>query len=438
MDYIAQIKPEHFATPGSAEKAGIFFVGDPGNPTTAGYFNEVRLSVGSVVLTACRAPEMAFESFGAPHPTFREGYKAFYKIAHQRDIALSVVHGSHYDHPFVGFVPSFYYPLATLPCEVAEKAQTTATLRPAGEAETADAQRAFVMDPWAPKLHPPMSRGEVHVVEQDRQTAGYARSDARLTRIDADQMSRRRLDYTLVSDITVSSREAALAVLKLAADRARHSGRDTLCLMHSHQTLITRTLLELGGCYSIRNGCPLANLGERMACILDLGLLVEQLAAEMERRFAASPAAEGEADLSIEMDGQVVGFRTRDGRLEIVHHELPIHRRLPRWVVTRLVLGYWSGRDVLEMGPLAWDRSDGIVADDIDMDQTPLTLPEEEALLLESLFPKLWPTAWPDPDVWAWLIGEPVPDYYFPRKGRTLDPKTRATISRLRWPWLGR
>jgi hypothetical protein len=89
------------------------------------------------------------------------------------------------------------------------------------------------------------------------------------------------------------------------------------------------------------------------------------------------------------------------------------------------------------MGPLPWDRGDGIVPDDLQLDNSPLTLPEPESALFCALFPKLWPTSWPDTDVWAWLLGQKHPAYYFGME-KYLSDKAKATIARLRFPWLGR
>ena len=103
--------------------------------------------------------------------------------------------------------------------------------------------------------------------------------------------------------------------------------------------------------------------------------------------------------------------------------------------VTRLFAGFYGGRDVLTMGPIPWDRSDGRTPDDIERDNRPLRLPPPEAALLEALFPKLWPVAWPDPDVWPWVIGKQHPSY---QHEQAKTPEMKARIDALQFPWFGR
>lgn len=64
----------------------------------------------------------------------------------------------------------------------------------------------------------------------------------------------------------------------------------------------------------------------------------------------------------------------------------------------------------------------------------PLRLPDAEAELFRILFPKLWPCAWPDPDVWPWIVGEPHPRYQGEERK---SPAMRAQIDALRFPWVG-
>jgi hypothetical protein len=172
-----------------------------------------------------------------------------------------------------------------------------------------------------------------------------------------------------------------------------------------------------------------------MVRIIDFEALGLELADEFRWRFTGSPVRGNEASLSIEMDGATIGFRAADGELDVTTDRQKTHRRLPRWVATRLVTGFYSGADVLAMGPIPWDRSDGKTPDDAEMDNRPLELGEPEADLLKVLFPKLWPSSWPDPDVWPWVIGHPHPQYQH-EEGKT--PEMKAAIDALHFPWLGR
>ena len=94
--------------------------------------------------------------------------------------------------------------------------------------------------------------------------------------------------------------------------------------------------------------------------------------------------------------------------------------------------------------PVCWWRPDGgetyrvIYGDlnvrDVPKEEVPESQPEPEAALFEALFPKMWPSASPDPDVWPWVIGEKHPMYQG-EEGKT--PEMKAKIDALRFPWVG-
>jgi len=231
---------------------------------------------------------------------------------------------------------------------------------------------------------------------------------------------------------TVQTREAALAVIRLAAELGEKVGDEEVCFMQSHMTMLTQTMLSLGGTYVLRKSCDQAGLDAEMVAIIDLAGLTRDLQGEFQSRLESSPV--GDAAFSMEMAGMTVGFVVRSGRLDIVDKKQKVHRKLPRWIVTRLVMGYYSGDDVLTMGPLPWDRSDGKTPDDPKLDNRPLELPHREAALFRALFPKLWPTSLPDPDVWPWVIGKPHPKY---QGEEHKTPEMKAQIDALRFPWMG-
>ena len=437
MKYISALRPEHFRSADSAAKAGIFVVGEEGKLTAAGYFNKEEMLIGSTVIPCSRAAELSMESRGAPHPAMMCAYQAYFRLARQQDIHLALVHGCQYTHPFVGFVPCFYYSIATLPAEQARRLTTSAVCEKVDAQERQTAQRAFLLDPNAPKMHPRMMPGEIVAFREGGQTTGYARIKSALERTDSAVMLKRPLDYTLLSDLTVSTREAARAAIKLAGELTAKAKRKTVCMMQSHLSLVTQTIIGLGGEYRLRRPCNDVRLGAQMVCVLDLAGLTRQLEDEFQVRLSRSAAREVKAAFSLEMNGELVGFEAENGKLRLVQLRQSIHRYLPRWIVTRLYLGYYSGEEVLAMGPLPWDRGDGMVPDDLQLDNSPLTLPEPESSLFCALFPKLWPTSWPDTDVWAWLLGQKHPAYYFGME-KHLSDKAKATIARLRFPWLGR
>ena len=239
--------------------------------------------------------------------------------------------------------------------------------------------------------------------------------------------------FGYVNSITVKNREASLAVLYHAAKLAEQAGENEIRILESHETLITQTILSLGGTYLLRPSCPLTGLDAEMAAILDFEGLTHQLRDEFQGRLEKAETL-SRTRLSLEMGGTAVGFVWETGVFEIVSEKQKVHRVLPRWVAARLYMGYYSGEDVLAMGPIPWDRSDGRNPDDPKRDIQPLSLPEEEATLFRALFPKLWPCSLPDPDVWPWVIGEPHPEYQH-EQGKS--PEMKAQIDMVRFPWIG-
>jgi hypothetical protein len=383
------------------------------------------------VLKAVRPREIGGEAEGVPDPAFVKSVRACFKLAKAKGISLSAVHGSQYDHAFCGFVPCFYYSVATLPCERAKSIITRATFRGArGGKETAAGNDAILRDPWLPKMKAFLGGGRMHVVEEDARPVGYFRLDP-----NAHVAARKyAMPHGHVSDITVKTRDAALAVIKLAGELTEKAGDSEIHVLQSHMTLITRTMLALGGRYLLRPSCDVVGLDAEMAAIVDLVRLSQDLRAEFQRRLGASPAHKADGRFSIEMAGATVGFVVDSGRLEIVTRKQKVHRILPRWVLTRLYMGYYSGEDVLAMGPLPFDRSDGRTPDEPSLDMKELRLPEDETEIFEALFPKLWPTSWPDPDVWPWVLGKEHPRYQGEAR-KTAEMK--AKIGALRLPWIG-
>ena len=141
-----------------------------------------------------------------------------------------------------------------------------------------------------------------------------------------------------------------------------------------------------------------------------------------------------EAVSSLDIGGTTVGFCVKAGGAEVVSWKQPVHRDLLRRVLTRLCIGYYSGADVLALGPIPHDRSDGQTPDNSDLDMVPLSLPQSEAALFKALFPKLWPCSMPDPDVWPWVIGEAHSSY---QHEESKMPEMKAKINALRLPWIG-
>ena len=418
--YYGKRNPEYFETVYAAQEANIYVVREGRNVQSAGFYDETALSIGSTVLRAARPREMAGEAGGVPDPIFVKGYQGCFKSAKERGCTLSVIHGSQYDHAFCGFVPCFYYPVATLPRERAQAVMTSAIIREVrDDAEEKAGDAGLLRDPYATKISAGFAGGPMYVVEEDGAPTGYFRVDP------GDRV---------LAQVTVCTREAALAVIKYAGEVAGETGNEDVCFLQSHMTRITRTLLNLGGKVLLRPSCDVVGLDAEMVVIIDLVGLTQSLQGEFQSRLSTLFASECAIGFSIEMDGEVVGFRVQRGRVEIVAQKQRVHRVLPRWVVTRLYVGYYSGEDVLAMGPIPHDRSDGKTPDDPALDMVTLQLPHNEAALFKALFPKLWPCSMPDPDVWPWVIGEEYPHY---QHEESKTPEMKMVIDALRFPWIG-
>ncbi len=428
LSYSGRKRPQDFGSAADAERAGIYVVGPEGRVEGAGYFNEFDLSIGSTVVRAIRPGEMGAEAEGVPDPRFVKSFRACFKLAAERGIHVAAVHGSQFDHAFCGFVPCFYYAVATLPCSAARTIATRAVITEAKGKQVDDARQAYLCDAYAPKMAAYIGGGAAHVVEQDGEVVGYLRATAGFVAHDHSGMN-----FGYVNDITVSTGEAALAVLKLAGQLVEKDGGDEIVLPYSHMTQMTRAILGLGGTSLLRGSCNQVGLDAEMVAIIDLVGLTRDLEGAFRSRLSDSASAGLDAAFSIEMGGVTVGFVARSGCLDISEHKQEVHRVLPRWLVTRLYTGYYSGEDVLAMGAIPCDRSDGKTPDDPALDMTSLLLPDNEAALLRALFPKLWPSSSPDPDVWPWVLGKEHPRY---QGEEHKTPEMKAMIDALRFPWL--
>ncbi|MEW6756177.1 MAG: sigma-70 family RNA polymerase sigma factor, partial [Candidatus Latescibacterota bacterium] len=414
----------------SARQAGIHVVEEGGQVTGAGYFNLMDFGIGTTVLRALRPAEMGGEARGVPDPAFVRSFHACFALARAQGVHLAAVHGSQYDHAFCGFVPCFYYPVVTLPGARLRSVTTRATLTEATSSEAEEARRAWLQDPYTPRLSAYLGGGVPHVVRQDSEVVGYARLNP-----DFDPAAAHGMPFGFLTDVTVRTREAALAVLRRAAGLAAARGLKTLTLMQSHQTLVARTLLSLGGTYRLRSPCDLPGLDAEMVAILDLAGLTRDLEDEFRRRWESAGRPGAGAALSLASGGQVAGFATDGHELRVVDEPQAVHCALPHWVTVRLYVGYYSGADVLAMQPLAWGPYDEAPAGDPTATGGWLGLPPAEQALLTALFPALWPVSWPDPDVWPWVVGQEHPRY---QHGEAKDAQMRDRIDGLELPWMGR
>ncbi len=317
----------------------------------------------------------------------------------------------------------------TLPLDIALSVTTTAKFIKAGKNQEQLANDAYKHDPYVPKMSAYIGGGVPHVIMENNKTIGYAKIDANFNPADACNMP-----FGYVCDIIAHTRDAALAVIKKAAQLAQKNGDKEICLMYSHMTLTTRTMINLGGTYILRSSCDLPGLDAEMVAIIDLPSLTKSLKQEFRNRLKNRRGQNIEASFSIEMQGEVVGFKANKGEFEIIDKKQPVHRILPRWLVTRLYMGYYSGEDIFAMGPIPDGRNDGKTPDNKKLDMKEFKLPENEAELFKALFPKLWPTSLPDPDVWPWVISQKHLIYQHNIKK---IPAVKDKIDKLKFPWFG-
>jgi RNA polymerase sigma factor (sigma-70 family) len=429
--YTGKREPEGFRSVEAAQDANISVVTEAGKVESAGYYGEMDWSIGGTILPVVRPREMAGEMAGGPDPVFVKSFQGCFRMARERGRTLSVLHGSMFDHGFCGLVPSFYYSVATLPVEIARNISVELESREvADEKERKRGCETLLKDPYAAKITAFLGGGRMHVLEKNGEALGYYNVNPGV--FEKAWKARMGKPFGYVNRITVSNRDAALGVLRHAAEMAKEAGEEEVRILESHETLITKTLLSLGGTYLMRPSCPLARLDAEMAAILDFEGLTHQLRDEFQSRLEKAGTL-SDAKLSIEMAGTTVGFVWKSGTLEVAAKRQKVHRVQPRWVVTRLYMGYYSGEDVLTMGPIPCDRDDGRNPDDPKRDMQSLSLPEKEAALFKALFPRLWPCSLPDPDVWPWVIGEPHPRYQHEKEK---SPEMKARIDALKFPWI--
>lgn len=416
-----------------ARRLGLFVVEEDGVVSSAGQIGEGTRRIGSAtVKVAGSSAGIAGEADGVPHPAFVRGFRGHFRLAREAGRRMVMVHGSLYDHAFCGFVPCFYYPVASLPSDVAAEAQTDATARETVDAPETQAVRRELGDnldaTWNQAF---MGGGTQYVAELGGARVAYFH-------VDRDGPAKARehgTDFGYVNDIHAVTRDGALAAIRVAGEIARDAGETHAHLVESHKTLVTRAVLALGGTYVLRAPCDLPGLDSELVAVIDFAGLTRDLQGEFEASLRASGASGLTAGLSLDMGETTVGLSAESGRVTVTEDRQPTHRALPRWVATRLYMGFYSGEDVLRMGLIPWDRADGRAPDDPERDMQPFALPEPEASLFRALFPKRWPCASPDPDVWPWVMGREHPRY---QHEDAKSDEMKAQIDALSFPWVGR
>ena len=282
IDYHARHHPEHFKSVDAAAKAGVFVVGREGEVSGAGYFGEAAWSIGSTIIRRALIDEIGGEGKGVPDPAFLMGCKGALKLAKEQGINIAVVHGSQFDHGLCGFVPCFYYAVATLSTDRARQVQTRATVREVRDADEAEeGWRAFMTDPYSTKGWGLIGPAPVtHVVEDRNEVVGYL-----AVHPDGNRRARKYgLPFGFMPTVTLKTREAALAAIKLHGDLAAEAGGDEIVVLQSHMTEITKTILSLGGRYVLRPSCDEIGLDAEVVAVTDFLGLTKELEDRLEQK----------------------------------------------------------------------------------------------------------------------------------------------------------
>lgn len=440
--YHGRRQTESLSSLAAAQRENVYLVEEGGKSVSAGWLDLSLMGIGTTILEIARPREFAGEGEGVPDPRFVRSVRGAFELARQRGISLSAVHGSMWDHAQCGYVPCFYYPVTTLDCRTAAGVESRAVLVEATDEQAEAARMAYLHDPFVPRMSGYIGGGQWHLIQQAGEVVGYARVNP-----DFDTACHSNMPLGYVCSITVQTREAALAVIRRTAELAEKAGQRQIYFMQSHMTMLTRTMLSLGGTYQLRGSCDLPGLDAEMVAVIDLFGLTQALHGEFQAAVATvGCAATGlTARLSIEMDGQIAGFVVHNGRLDLVAERQPLHLRLPRWLVTRLYMGYYSGTDLLSMDAVPGGTGDtgsgggtggtGETGMAGKLEMIKIEPPAEPAAtLFRTLFPRRWPTSMPDPDVWRWVIGAKHPVY---QHEEIRTPQTKAQIDALKFAWFG-
>ena len=291
-----------------ASRLGLFVVEEAGAVSSAGQIGEGTRRIDSAAIkVAGSSAGIAGEADGVPDPAFVKGFHGHFRLAREAGCRMVMVHGSQYDHAFCGFVPCFYYPVVSLPTDVAVAVPTAATAREVvGEQEAAVVRSELGHNPDATWNQAFTGGGAQYVAEVNGTPVAYFH-------VDRDGPAKAReygTDFGYVNGIHAVTRDGALAGLRLAGEIVREAGETHVHLMESHRTLVMRTALALGGTYILRAPCDLPGLDSELVAVIDFLGLTRDLREEFESRLHAVAQAGLTARLSFDVDGVTVGSRS--------------------------------------------------------------------------------------------------------------------------------
>ena len=382
-----------FERPGTATDARVVVREHDGELESAAWYCRTRMSIGNTVVRCIRVGEVADECGTVGSPQFIAGTLAAFEYARGEGEYLAVAHGDHYNHPRCRYVPSFYHPLATLDVAQARELHAEENVRKLRKTEREDAQSALLSDPSATKLGGWLLRPN-HVVTRNDAVVGY---------FGYEETDGRWAPKTWCSGITLKTRAAARAVFRFLAERAQKAGEDHIYVFEAPWTVAGRTVMELGGTTCVRGTWHEVGEDEEHVAILSLSALTRALRKGLCARLAAAGGPSG--SFSLQMEDEVVSFAVAGGKITLGTRKHRTHLELPRWVVTRMYVGYYGAGEALQ--------------------RAGARVPARVERLLKALFPPLWPCSIPDFNFW--LPG---------RQRRDHPPSKRQEIERICWPWL--
>ena len=194
----------------------------------------------------------------------------------------------------------------------------------------------------------------------------------------------------LVNEVEGVDAGAYRALARHIAEAAAKNGHDTVSTYLGPDHPLGALMLSRGGVCETQGASWEVAKDEEMICILDLAIALQAVAPGLGRA--------GRGRVTMEMDGDAATIISSDS-MKVQRGAPPqaARSRIGRTPMTQLLLGYRSLLDVI-------GRQD-------------VAIREEDIAVLDALFPKTWPYAWPDPYIWdenclreshPWAFEEPM------------------------------
>jgi hypothetical protein len=187
-----------------------------------------------------------------------------------------------------------------------------------------------------------------------------------------DDSRRRLIAYAAMEGDAAEGQPGALDVHEAAAADAGAARALCLALLgHAHRQgyrqmhmrlspwhVVAQAALQLSG--GIELSAPEPSDRTPLAGVVDLPLLLEALAPELERRLARSRYAGWSGNLRVELETERITLALAEGRVEVIDGSRPADLRLRQLTLpalAQLCLGYRAAADLRATGGLACDDS---------------------------------------------------------------------------------